>query len=92
MQKRKMGVPKYISVSKKGPDNSPLFTESVYILDNEVAKGCGKSKKLAQQVCAKVAYEKLVLADSKNANKKQQKPVKSGAKKVVKDNKTKGKR
>ena len=92
MQKRKMGVPKYVSVSKTGPDNSPLFTESVYILGNEVAKGCGKSKKLAQQVCAKVAYEKLVLADRKNANKKQQKPVKSGAKKVVKDNKTKGKR
>ena len=95
MQKRKMGVPVYKSVSKTGPDNSPLFTESVYVLDNEVAKGCGKSKKLAQQVCAKAAYEKLVLAESKSANKKakkQQKPVKTGAKKVVKDNKTKGKR
>lgn len=99
MQKRKMGVPTYKSVSKTGPDNSPLFTESIYISGHEVAKGCGKSKKVAQQVCAKAVYDKLVADEKrsekrkseKDLNKKQQKPS-STPKKAVKDNKTKGKR
>ena len=99
MQKRKMGVPTYKSVSKTGPDNSPLFTESIYISGHEVAKGCGKSKKVAQQVCAKAVYDKLVADDARSAKKKlekdlkkQQKPSLRVQKKPIKDNKTKGKR
>ena len=72
----KMGVPTYKSVSKTGPDNSPLFTESIYISGHEVAKGCGKSKKVAQQVCAKAVYDKLVADDARSVKKKLEKDLK----------------
>lgn len=78
MQKNKMGVPEYVSISKEGPDNKPVFTEGIVIAGKIVTKGVGNTKKKAQQAGAKVAYEKLLASkkrsDAKKATPKNVKP------------------
>jgi ribonuclease-3 len=71
MQKNKMGVPEYVSISKEGPDNKPVFTEGIIIAGKVVTKGVGNTKKKAQQAGAKVAYEKLLASKKRSETKKQ---------------------
>ncbi len=89
MQKNKMGIPEYQSISKEGPDNNPVFTEAVLINGKIVAKACGKSKKSAQQIGAKAVYEKLLRSKERSINKSKQKNT--PAKKQAKPNNTRNK-
>ncbi|MCQ2399145.1 MAG: ribonuclease III [Clostridia bacterium] len=59
VQKYKLGEIKYVSVSRFGPDNSPVFTEAVTLNGTVLATGNGTSKKKAQVEAATVAYERL---------------------------------
>ncbi len=52
-------TPEYIVLDSFGPDHDKEFLMSVKILDKEYARANGKSKKEAQQVCAKLALEIL---------------------------------
>ena len=75
MQKNKMGLPTYKSISKTGPDNNPIFTEAVIINGKTVAKACGSSKKQAQQTGAKAVYEKLARDKERSQKKKSEKKL-----------------
>lgn len=52
-------VPTYKLISENGPDHCKEFEMTLCIKDKEYARARGKSKKDAQQKCAKIAYEKL---------------------------------
>lgn len=52
-------IPKYELIDSTGPDHNKIFTMKIVINDIEYATKDGKSKKEAEQSCAKVAYEKL---------------------------------
>lgn len=55
VQKYNLGTISYKLISEKGPDHSKEFQIAVYLGDNLVGKGTGKSKKDAQQSAAKDA-------------------------------------
>lgn len=52
-------LPEYILVSKTGSEHNSTFEMAVYFDGRLLAKGCGKSKKSAQQEAAKNALEYL---------------------------------
>lgn len=52
-------LPEYVLVSSSGPDHSKSFTMQVLINDVEFATAKGKSKKEAEQFCAKIAYNRI---------------------------------
>lgn len=52
-------TPEYIVLDSFGPDHQKEFLMSVQINKQEYARANGKSKKEAQQSCAKIAYNKL---------------------------------
>lgn len=51
--------PVYLLVSEEGPDHEKIFTVEVYVNDIKQGVGTGKSKKLAEQMAAQSALEKL---------------------------------
>ena len=52
-------IPEYELISSKGPDHNKEFLMCVKINGQELARANGKSKKEAEQTCAKAAYKKL---------------------------------
>lgn len=52
-------TPEYIVLDSFGPDHQKEFLMSVQINKQEYARANGKSKKEAQQSCAKIAFDKL---------------------------------
>jgi ribonuclease III len=58
-QARAQGTPSYEVVKVDGPPHAPVFQVAVSIADNVVAEGSGGSKKAAEQVAAKLAFERL---------------------------------
>lgn len=52
------GAPEYL-VTETGPDHDKSFTASVVIAGEAIAHGEGKSKREAEQIAARVAYELL---------------------------------
>ncbi|MBU6314097.1 MAG: ribonuclease III [Actinomycetales bacterium] len=52
------GAPEYI-VTEQGPDHDKDFTATAMVAGNAVAVGSGKSKREAEQVAARIAYETL---------------------------------
>ena len=52
------GAPEYI-VTEQGPDHDKDFTATAMVAGNAVAVGTGKSKREAEQVAARIAYETL---------------------------------
>lgn len=52
-------TPEYIVLGSSGPDHNKEFLMCVRIQQKEYAKASGKSKKEAQQICAKIALELL---------------------------------
>ena len=49
----------YTVVASRGPDHLKEFEVAVSIQDKEYSRAVGKSKKIAQQVAAKIALEVL---------------------------------
>ena len=47
----------YILINEQGPDHSKIFEVEVHLNSNVIGKGCGKSKKSAEQAAAKQALE-----------------------------------
>lgn len=52
-------IPEYELIDSSGPDHNKIFKMRITINGMEYATKNGKSKKEAEQACAKVAYEKL---------------------------------
>ncbi len=52
------GVPEYI-VSEEGPDHDKNFTAIAVVAGINVSEGTGKSKREAEQIAARTAYESL---------------------------------
>ncbi len=52
------GVPEYI-VSEEGPDHDKNFTAVAVVAGITVSEGIGKSKREAEQIAARIAYESL---------------------------------
>lgn len=47
----------YRVISEEGPEHNKLFTVAAYVNNNEVGKGQGKTKKVAEMQAAKMALE-----------------------------------
>lgn len=60
-QKQFQQAPQYHVLSEKGPDHKKIFEISVSILNKEIGKGTGSSKKEAQQAAAEQALASLHL-------------------------------
>lgn len=58
-QANKLSLPHYRVLSEFGPGHNKTFVVSVSVDDIDYGEGDGKSKKEAEQLAAKVAYEKL---------------------------------
>jgi ribonuclease-3 len=52
------GVPEYV-VSEEGPDHDKNFTAVAMVAGVGVSEGVGKSKREAEQIAARIAYESL---------------------------------
>ena len=52
------GAPEYV-VTEQGPDHDKDFSATAMVAGNAVAVGTGKSKREAEQVAARIAYETL---------------------------------
>lgn len=52
--------PEYTVVSEEGPDHEKIFHVSAYVLDNLLGTGWGKSKKEAETMAAKQAFQALI--------------------------------
>jgi ribonuclease III len=50
-------TPHYKMISESGPDHDRVFTVGVFLGEDEVARGAGKSKQDAQRDAAKIALE-----------------------------------
>ncbi len=57
-QEKKGITPTYETLSEVGPDHDKIFTVGVFLGENEVARGQGKSKQEAEQDAAKAGLEK----------------------------------
>lgn len=57
-QEKKSVTPVYRTVGEVGPDHDKRFTVGVYLGDEEVARGEGKSKQEAEQAAAQAALAK----------------------------------
>lgn len=65
-------LPIYKLLSQEGPDHKKRFTMQILIDNIEYGTASGTSKKLAEQACAKIAYEKLTQDSPKQSNAKKQ--------------------
>ncbi|MDR3546763.1 MAG: ribonuclease III [Candidatus Pacebacteria bacterium] len=57
-QERKNVTPNYKTIAEEGPDHDKKFTVGVYLGDDKVAQGAGKSKQEAEQDAAQNALTK----------------------------------
>lgn len=55
VQKNPKAILAYKTISASGPDHDRIFTEAVYLDNNKLATGTGRTKKEAQQMAAKEA-------------------------------------
>lgn len=55
-QSRAQGVPIYTVLQIEGPPHDPIFTVSVAVANQPLAQGIGRSKKIAEQEAARIAY------------------------------------
>ena len=58
-QKQHLGLPQFTLVSQTGPAHAPEFTVQVVVDKNKMGNGVAGSKRDAEQIAAKMAYEKL---------------------------------
>lgn len=58
-QARQMKIPTYTVISEEGPGHDMTFGVEVFVDENPIAQGKGKSKKEAEQKAARKALEKL---------------------------------
>lgn len=58
-QARQMKIPTYSVISEEGPGHDKTFGVEVYVDENPIARGTGKSKKEAEQQAARKAFELL---------------------------------
>ena len=65
-QARGSGVPRYMVVKEEGPDHERIFTVAVYVGDECMGKGQGRSKKEAEQQAAAEAIDKLEITPTSN--------------------------
>ncbi len=56
-QEKKSVTPTYRTLSEEGPDHDKKFTVGVYLHDEKVAEGVGKSKQEAEQAAARAALD-----------------------------------
>ena len=56
-QKYNLGLPLYKTISESGPEHNKEFEVMVFLNDNKLAQGKGKTKKEASQCAAKKALE-----------------------------------
>lgn len=61
-QSQKLKLPKYTVLSESGPGHNKTFHVAVYIENENMGEGIGKSKKQAEQQAAKEALRKVRLA------------------------------
>jgi len=59
LQKNHRGLPKFTLTSQSGPAHAPQFTVQAVIGKNKMGEGTASAKKDAEQIAAKMAYEKL---------------------------------
>jgi len=59
-QSEKMSLPKYVVISEDGPGHDKTFHVAVYIDDEKLGEGKGKSKKNAEQLAAKNALKQIL--------------------------------
>ncbi|HYF28829.1 MAG TPA: ribonuclease III [Candidatus Paceibacterota bacterium] len=57
-QEKRSVTPTYQTLSEEGPDHDKQFTVGVYLADEEIARGEGKSKQEAEQAAAQAALDK----------------------------------
>ena len=55
---RKISAPEYL-ISESGPDHDKTFVATAVVGGEAIATGEGKSKREAEQIAARIAYEKL---------------------------------
>ena len=55
---RKISAPEYL-ISESGPDHDKTFVATAIVGGEEISTGEGKSKREAEQIAARIAYEKL---------------------------------
>lgn len=58
-QARKMGTPRYVTVSETGPDHAKIFEVETHLNGNIYGRGRGQSKGVAMQMAAKETIEML---------------------------------
>lgn len=58
VQSKGFQTPSYKIIKSFGPDHDKTFTSAVFVDNEEISQGSGKSKQEAQQSAAKVAIEK----------------------------------
>jgi ribonuclease-3 len=56
-QDKRGTTPAYRTISEEGPAHDKVFTVGVYLADEEIARGDGRSKQEAEQVAATAAIE-----------------------------------
>jgi dsRNA-specific ribonuclease len=54
--KKQWGLAKYDILDTSGPDHKKVFTMGLYKHGELIGKGKGNSKKVAEQICAKIGY------------------------------------
>ena len=59
-------MPLFSLVSQEGPSHAPKFTVQVVVDKNKLGEGTAGAKKDAEQIAAKMAYEKLVNAEDQS--------------------------
>ncbi|MCS6989567.1 MAG: ribonuclease III [Chloroherpetonaceae bacterium] len=59
-QGERLPLPSYFVISEEGPPHKKIFKVGVRMGDEVLGEGTGKSKKAAEQLAAKEAYEKIV--------------------------------
>ena len=58
-QSEKLKLPRYVVLSEQGPGHDKTFHVAVYIGDEKLGEGTGKSKKNAEQMAARNALQKI---------------------------------
>ncbi len=57
VQAQGRSAPRYVVLEEKGPDHDKEFTVAVFVDNDNLGVGAGKSKKMAEQKAAQVALE-----------------------------------